>query len=188
MTSLLEVPAVRQQVHRMSIDEYHRAGATGVLSKDVELLRGIVVTKMPKSPLHEFVVLTLMKIFTAVLPKGFALRIGAPLTLGDSEPEPDISIVQGKAADWIKEHPHTAHLVIEVAISSEAIDAQKADIYAEAGIREYWIIRPEQRVIDVYKQPTREGYISKTTLKDSDRIRSEALSTVEFALTEIFPA
>jgi hypothetical protein len=53
MTALLDLPAVRQQVHLMSVDEYHRAGETGVLSEDVELLRGIVVTKMPKSPLHE---------------------------------------------------------------------------------------------------------------------------------------
>jgi Uma2 family endonuclease len=187
MTSLLEVPAVRQQVHRMSIDEYHRAGAAGVLSEDVELLHGIVVTKMAKSPLHEFVVLTLMKLLLAVLPKGFEVRLGAPLTLGDSEPEPDISVVHGKPADWIKEHPKTAHLVVEVAISSEAIDAHKADIYAEAGIREYWLIRPEERVIDVYRQPTREGYLSKATVNEHGQLQSESLPSVAFEAREIFP-
>jgi Uma2 family endonuclease len=185
MTSLLEVPAVRQQVHRMSIEEYHRATAAGAIPENVELLRGIVVTKMAKSPLHEFVLLSLMKILLPLLPKGFELRLGAPLTLGDSEPEPDISIVAGKPADWIKEHPRTAHLVVEVAISSESIDQHKADIYAEAGIEEYWVIRPEKRVVDVYRQPTREGYLSKVTVNNT--LRSDSLPTFDFAVADIFP-
>jgi hypothetical protein len=42
MTALLEVPAVRERVHRMPVEEYHRAGKTGVLPKGVELLKGIV--------------------------------------------------------------------------------------------------------------------------------------------------
>jgi hypothetical protein len=50
MTSLLELPVVRERVHRMSVADYHRAGEAGALSEDVELLRGIVVTKMAKSP------------------------------------------------------------------------------------------------------------------------------------------
>lgn len=171
----------------MSIEEYHRAGAAGIISENVELLRGIVVTKMAKSPLHEFVVLSLMKILLAVLPKGFEIRLGAPLTLGDSELEPDISIVKGEPSDWVKEHPRTAHLVVEVAISSEAIDLHKADIYAEAGIREYWVVRPEQRVIDVYRQPTREGYLSKATVHDTDKLRSESLPSAEFTVANILP-
>ena len=65
MTALLEVPAVREQVHRMSVEEYHRAGKTGVLSKNVELLKGIVFTKMPKSPLHELVADKVMDILLA---------------------------------------------------------------------------------------------------------------------------
>jgi hypothetical protein len=55
MTSLLEHPVVRERLHRMTVAEYHLAGETGVLSDDVELLRGIVVTKTAESPLHEFV-------------------------------------------------------------------------------------------------------------------------------------
>ena len=38
MTSLLELPAIRERVHRLTVDEYHHAGETGVLSEDVELL------------------------------------------------------------------------------------------------------------------------------------------------------
>ena len=85
----------------MSVDEYHRAGDAGVLSEEVELLRGIVVTKMPKSPLHEFVAQKLTDLLLAMAPPGFKVRKEGPLTLRDSEPEPDISVVRGKAEDWL---------------------------------------------------------------------------------------
>src|SRR5438876_8537599 len=104
MTALLDLPAVRQRVHLMSVDEYHRAGETGVLSEDVELLRGIVVTKMPKSPLHELVSQKLMKRLLTQAPEGFEVRREGPLTLRDSEPEPDLSVVRGKPDDWATAH------------------------------------------------------------------------------------
>src|SRR5438477_11338368 len=111
MTALLESPAIRQQVHLMSIDEYHRAGLTGVLSNDVELLRGIIVTKMPKSPLHELVADKLMDLLLAQVPTDFKVRRDGPLTLSGSEPEPDLSVVKGKRDDWAKAHPSTAQLI-----------------------------------------------------------------------------
>src|SRR6266436_5417803 len=132
MTALLDLPAVRQQMHLMSVEEYHRAGETGVLSEDVELLRGIVVTKMPKSPLHELVVGKIMELLLAQVPREFKVRREGPLTLRGSEPEPDISVAKGKWDDWAQAHPSTAHLVVEVAVTSQAIDESKAGIYAEA--------------------------------------------------------
>ncbi len=142
MTALLELPAFRERVHRLSVAEYHRAGETGLLSDDVELLRGIVVTKMSKSPLHELVIQKLIKRLLAQTPNGFEVRREGPLTLADSEPEPDLSVVRGAADDWATAHPSTAHLVVEVAVSSLPLDEGKAEIYAEAGILEYWLVLP----------------------------------------------
>src|SRR5438046_102393 len=115
MTALLDLPEVRQQLHLMSVEEYHRAGETGVLSEDVELLRGIVLAKPPKSPLHKLVAQKLMNVLWAQAPEEFKVRVRGPLTLRDSEPEPDISVVEGKPDDWAAAHPSTAQLVVEVA-------------------------------------------------------------------------
>src|SRR5262245_3154115 len=142
MTSLLELPAFRERVHRTSVEEYHRLGELGVLSEEVELLRGIVVTKMPKSPLHELVAQKLMQCLLATVPSDFVVRREGPLTLRDSEPEPDLSVVHGQPDDWAAAHPSTAHLVVEVAVSSAVLDEGKAEIYAEADIPEYWLVRP----------------------------------------------
>src|SRR2546428_9613109 len=171
MTALLDLPAVRQQMHLMSVEEYHRAGETGVLSEDVELLRGIVVTKMPKSPLHELVAQKLMDLLLAQVPSGFTVRPERPLTLSGSEPEPDSSVIQGKPDDWVRAHPSTAHLVVEVAVTSRALDESKAEIYAEAGILEYWLVRPEEQAVDVYREPTSDGYLSRRTLTPRESLR-----------------
>ena len=188
MTSLLELPVVRERMHRMSVAEYHRAGETGVLSDDVELLRGLVVTKMPKSPLHEFVAQKLMNLLSVLLPKGFQLRPERPLTLRDSEPEPDLSVVRGRPEDWVTAHPSTAQLVVEVVVTSAAVDENKAEIYAEAGILEYWLVRAEERTMDVYREPTPEGYRSKVTLTASDTLQCASLPGVIIPLADIFPA
>ncbi|HUC86408.1 MAG TPA: Uma2 family endonuclease [Candidatus Acidoferrales bacterium] len=187
MTVLLEMPAFRERVHRLSMAEYHRAGETGLLSDDVELLRGIVVTKMSKFPLHELVVQKLMKRLLAQIPDGFEVRREGPLTLRDSEPEPDLSVVRGTADDWAVAHPSTAHLVIEVAVSSLPLDEGKAEIYAEAGILEYWLVRPENRAVDVYREPASDGYLSKTTLIEPEILRCANIPEIEIGLAEILP-
>jgi Uma2 family endonuclease len=187
MTALLELPAFRARVHGISVEGYHRLGEMGLLSQDVELLRGIVVTKMPKSPLHEFVAQKLVRQLYQKMPSGYEIRREGPLTLRDSEPEPDISVVCGKPEDWVAAHPSRADLVIEVAVTSTALDEGKAEIYAEAGIPEYWLVRPEDRVVDVYREPTGQVYRSKITLTEQTSIQSLVIPGVQFQLSEIFP-
>ena len=152
MEGLLEMPAVREQVHRMSVTNYHREGEAGLLGEDVELLRGLVVTKTSKSSLHEFEIEKMLDRLQAQAPKEFRVRKESPRTFRDSEPEPDISVVRGAPEDWLAAHPSTAQLGIEIAIRSVEPDKGKADIYAEADIPEYWLFRPGDRAIDVYRQ------------------------------------
>jgi Uma2 family endonuclease len=159
----------------------------GALSEDVELLRGLIVTKMPKSPLHEYVAQMLMKVLLALLTPGFEVRRESPITIGGSEPEPDISVVKGNAADWIRAHPTTAALVIEIAITSADIDEGKASIYAEAGIPEYWIVRPDLRTVTVYRDPMADGYRARTVLSDHETLRCAGLPEVEIAVASVLP-
>ena len=187
MTPLVELPAVRRRLRPMTVETYHRLGDMGVLSKDVELLRGLVVTKMPKCPLHEFVSQMLMKLLLALLPPGFELRREAPLSIGGSEPEPDLSVIQGTPADWLHSHPTTAALVIEVAVTSADLDEGKASIYAEAGIPEYWLVRPDLRVVIVYREPSADGYRTRNEVSEGGTLRCAALPGVVLAVASVLP-
>lgn len=52
-------------------------------------------------------------------------------------PEPDVAIVRSTMEEFEIRHPTTAELVIEVAVSSVALDRANASLYAEAGGTEY---------------------------------------------------
>jgi len=187
MTPLLDLPAFRRRVHPMSVEAYHRLGEMGALSQAVELLRGIVVTKMPKVPMHDYVAQMLTDLLQAFVPPGFVVRPDRPLALGDSEPEPDLSVVRGRPRDWERAHPATATLVVEVATTSIDIYEGKAAIYAEAAIPEYWIVQAEERRVIVCREPTPEGYRSKAILNETDTLRCASLPGVEIAVTALFP-
>ena len=103
MTELLEVPAIRQRVARLSVEEYHRLGEL-----PVELLRGTIIKKMSKSPRHYSFVEKFRDILTGQIKPGWVLRQEGPLTFADSEPEPDLCVVRGKMADFYNQHPSTA--------------------------------------------------------------------------------
>lgn len=181
MNALLELPEIRQRVARISVEEYHRLG-----ERPVELLRGTIVEKMSKSPAHFTTVEDLREILTGQIQPGHIIRSEGPLTFSDSEPEPDLCIVKGAKSDFRKTHPTTAELVIEVAVSSLEIDRVKAHIYAEAGIPEYWIVRPDDKSIEVYRTPSPQGYDAPTIVQSPSTVESSAVPGVRVELAQLF--
>ncbi|MBM3841130.1 MAG: Uma2 family endonuclease [Verrucomicrobia bacterium] len=148
MTAILEIPEVRRRVSPLTVEEYHRLDEFNEHGRRTELIRGVVIEKMAKSPLQTALSKQLCDLIAARLPSGFLVRHDAPITLADSEPEPDISVVRGTLADFVQAHPRTAELVIEVAVSSVALDRENASLYAEAGVKEYWIVLGDVESID----------------------------------------
>lgn len=158
MPAILELPEVRERVSTLSVAEYHRLDEFNARGRRTELIRGIVIEKMSKSPLHAAIAKRLDDLLLASLPPGLVVRREDPLTLADSEPEPDIAVVPGTEAEFFQAHPHTAELVVEVAVSSPALDRENATLYAEAGVKEYWIVLGASRQIEVYRRPENGAY------------------------------
>ena len=158
MESVLDSPSLRHQVTPLSVEAYHALGDLGMLEEKSELLQGFVFPKMPKSPRHRIICQKLLNALRAAASKGISVWQEQPISCGNSEPEPDISVVRGEETDFAKHHPVTAALVIEVSINSLDRDLKKAGIYAAAGVEEYWIIRPEENFADVYTLPGDGGY------------------------------
>ena len=79
----------------------------------------------------------------------------------DSEPEPDIVVIRGKARDFASRHPRPgeAGLVVEVSDPSLSRDrGYKRQFYGEAGIPYYWIANLIDRRIEVYSEPANGDY------------------------------
>jgi Uma2 family endonuclease len=186
MSAILELPEVRQRVSPLTVEEYHRLGEFNEHGRRTELIRGIVIEKMSKSPLHAAIAKRLYDRIARLLPAGWIVRREDPLSLADSEPEPDIAIVRGEEAEFFKSHPTTAELVIEVAVSSPALDRENASLYAEAGISEYWIVLGNERRVEVYRHPAKGRYEETQVLEAHDTLECASVPTVRLTVSELF--
>src|SRR4051812_12174477 len=119
---LLDLPEVRRQVSPITVAQYHQFPEFNQNGRRTELVRGVVLEKMPKTPLHASIAKLLYDALLVSVPKGFSVRQDQPLTLAESEPEPDVAVVRGKASEFWEKHPTTAALIIEVAITSVPLD------------------------------------------------------------------
>ena len=140
----------------------------------------------PPGPLHVWSVNQLTMLFAAAL-KGHAIvQIQGPLAISDdSEPEPDVAILE--PGDYRHQLPTTALLVIEVANSSLVKDRQdKASLYAEAGIPEYWIVNIVEECVEVYLDPEAGTYQTVETRTGHDILRPTRLPMLELAVSDIF--
>lgn len=185
---LLEEPTLMERAQPITVEQYHTLYAQGLIAENVELLEGLIVEKMPKSPLHSSTIQRLRRKLQAVISETHDIRQEQPITLGRSEPEPDLALVDFSPDDYASGHPKTAEIVIEVAISSVGIDRRKIAIYAEAGVREYWIILPETRQIEVYTNLTAAGrYAVQRVLADEQTASSEVLPAFQIEPAALFP-
>ena len=185
---VLEEPEVRQQMRPMSVAAYHRLVDLGELDERIELIEGFLVEKMSKSSLHTTVVRRLFKLLIRFCdPSKFEVIKEDPLTLDTSEPEPDIAVINGQDEEFEDGHPTSAVFVAEVAITSVGIDQLKANGYARAGIPEYWLIRPADREIDVYRDPSADGYDTLFTVNADEQLLSVALPDFSIKLADLLP-
>ena len=154
---------VRQR--RFTLAEYHKMIEAGILGEDehLELLEGEIVQMSPQDKPHTRALVMLNRWFTRSLGDEYVVRPQVPLTLTDSEPEPDLAVVTAEEDAEAERHPRTALLVIEVADSSARRDLEtKARIYAKHGIPEYWIVLVTQRAVEVRRDPDTVAGVYRT--------------------------
>jgi Uma2 family endonuclease len=143
-------------VRRWNRFEYERLVELGVFEGEpLELIGGQLVVAEPQYPYHASALTRVDYAVRAVLPPGWIVRLQAPVSLDDeSEPEPDLAVVQGDPGDYGDEHPSRPALVVEVSESSLRFDREhKAGLYARAGIQDYWIVNLVDRVLEVHRDP-----------------------------------
>lgn len=162
----------------LSVPAYHVLGETGLIPEKTELLYGCVYEKAPKSPLHRLLVMRLLRLLQALVPAGFHVQPEQPITCGDSEPEPDLSVVQGREEDYAARHPDTAELVIEVVVTSYDYDRSKLRAYATAGVKECWLVLAPEQQIEVYRQPQGDHYSEKRVFVVGQRLASSVFPSV----------
>lgn len=184
---ILAEPSIRDAALPITVAQYHRLSADGIVPERTELLKGVIIEQRTKSPLHTFLIQRLAGWLAAAVPAGWFVRKAEPLTFTDSEPEPDLAVVAGSPGDYRQAHPAPATLVVEVAIATVGIDRAKADVYASAGVGEYWIVIPESRTVEVYREPSAAGYGRRVVMTAPDAVlEPEGLIASPVSLQQLF--
>src|SRR3954447_8221361 len=182
-------------VASFTLEQYERmveAGAfDGRLHQHVEFIHGEIREMNPIGSYHAQVLSDLTDWSYEVAPrKDFAIRVQTTLRmpLQNSAPEPDLIWVRRRS--YATQHPEPKHvlLLMEVAESSLNEDrVEKLEIYAEAGIADYWIANLLDLTVEVYRQPCGRVYLSTKKFAAGDLISPLALPTAHLAVDFVFP-
>jgi Uma2 family endonuclease len=137
--------------------EYYALGDANLFrGQRVQLIGGVVVEESPMmDPPHATTIRKASRRMEQVFASGYDVRAQLPLDLGlIHEPEPDIAVVTGSPDDYATDHPHAAVVVIEVADTTLEEDTHaKANLYAAAGIADYWVLDLVNRRLLVFRDP-----------------------------------
>ncbi len=175
---------------KWTIDEYHKLVDSGILDdRRVELLKGIIVEMAPEGTPHVVYCMESVKYLRLLLGNRAEVREAHPITLpNDSEPEPDIAIVTAPNSQYLAHHPYPENIfwLIEYSNTTLAKDLKdKKQIYAEAGIKEYWVVNLQASELIVFRDRASDTYRSELKLATGD-ISPLSFPDVSIAVANLF--
>ena len=109
-----------------------------------------------------------------------------PITLDNSEPEPDIAIVRLPETRYRTHHPYPQNIYWLIEVSDRTLKnlEQKIITYARNGIPEYWVINLKHKKLIVRTHPQNNSY-TKTTEYQSGIVISQAFPNIEIGLDKL---
>lgn len=171
--------------HKITRDEYHQMGPIFPTTR-LELIEGELFDMAPIGTPHAWAVGQLTRLLNrSRWAEQAFIFCQSPLSLPDSEPEPDIMVL--KLADYRRRLPEPADvlLLIEVADSSVQYDrTRKLPLYARHGVPEVWLIDLNTRIAEVHRQPAGDLYQAVTT---PNVLASLAFLELTIPLEDILP-
>jgi len=162
--------SIAAPIHRLSVEDVHRMVAAGVLEENdrVELVEGVLFDMVPIGAEHDGAVEWLTNHFGGAATETWRVRVQSMLLVAGGFVLPDVLLVARLPRSAL---PATAHLVIEVAQTSQARDREKARDYALADAPEYWIVDVPGRTVHVHRHPLAGAYRDHETFTDGGSIK-----------------
>jgi Uma2 family endonuclease len=163
------------ELRRLNVDQYDRIVAAGLLDDcQVELITGLLVSKMPKGPLHVWAVDATRNRLAGLIPPGWYLRKKDPVRIPPfDEPEPDVAVVKGTREDYRARHPGPDEVALVAEVAETTLDrdqGEKLTAYARGRIPVYWIVNLLDRWVEIYTGPGPTGYATRVDARPGQHI------------------
>jgi Uma2 family endonuclease len=181
------------QLRLWTVEDYHQMAEIGIFKPDerVELLEGMILTINAKGTAHRSALGITDHLLKSRLEKRAWVAIQDPVKLNNrSEPEPDIAVVKIDPLNYADHHPTPSevYLIIEVADSSFKFDTEvKAKAYAQAGIKDYWVLDVINRQLWIFRNPTQAGYQNIVSFPENEIVSPLEFLDLQILISDMLP-
>ena len=165
-------------------------GAFDHLHRKIELIRGELREMNPADPIHDDLITYLTNWSArATSPELIIVTSQTGLNLDEleSRPEPDLMWLRPKR--YRGRHPSASDVLLAIEVSYSSLQSdlrEKAELYAEAGIVEYWIVDANDKCVHVFRNPTQRQYSDRRIVAIGERLSPMNASDVSLNIHELF--
>jgi len=158
--------SVQTQKRLFTVQEYHLMSEAGVFANHerVELIEGEIIQMAAIGTRHASCVKRLNRRFSVIPEEIAILGVQDPIQLTErTEPQPDVVLLQPRADYYETAHPIPSEVLLLVEVSDSTVNFDrdvKVPNYARSGIQEVWLWDLEANCLEVYRDPTANGYTS----------------------------
>jgi Uma2 family endonuclease len=181
---------------RWTVEQFNYLGDLGAFEgRRAWLHDGVIVEEGPMNPPHAIAGEKTEEVLRTTFGLGWRIRVQKPLLLSQAtDPEPDVAVIPGRPGDS-PTHPTTAALVVEISDTTLAQDTTvKAELYATAGILDYWVVDVENRRLLVFRDPQplpaglgATAYRTRTTHAVTDTVSPLAAPSAAVRVADLLP-
>ena len=179
------------QKHKVCVSEWHKMGKYNIFPPDarMELIKGEIIDMAPIGPSHAGCVINLIEMFANQKGKTALINVQNPIQLGNlSEPEPDLVLLRPVSHFYREKHPTVEDIFLLIEVSDTTIKHDretKIPLYATDGIVESWLIDLNEFQVEVYLNPTANGYTNKRIFGSEQILIPSQLPHIEIPVSDI---
>ncbi len=173
---------------RWTVDEFYQAASAGEFADPdrLELVHGRLVRLM-QGERHANLTNRISRRLRRALDPPLFVREEKPVHLAfDGEPIPDLMLTYEE--EYVGRHPEPPDVALLVEVADSSVDSdlgEKALLYAQAGIADYWVVLAESEAIVVHRTPMPSGYQSVTRLFGEQSVSPLALSDTIWTVSSL---
>jgi Uma2 family endonuclease len=184
-----EPPPCRKRFTRAEVERMLEAG----LFEDqrCELIDGDLIDKMGQNPPHASSIRLISDYFRNLLGDGRVL-VQAPIEVaaGDQKwswPEPDVAVLAHPSLEYQRRHPRGDELLVLVEVADTTVrydSIRKRNLYARAGVPEYWVLAVSSRALVVHRNLVQGQYEQVLLYSETDEVN---LGPHSIAIAKLLP-
>ncbi len=192
MTTVTELEKISRIVpKRFRVEDFRRMTEAGILPEESgwEIIDGYLIDKMSIGSKHASTVKKLNRKLTLMFEDKAIISVQDPIYINEyNEPEPDIALLKPRKDFYEESHPTPQDVLLIIEVSNSTIEydrAIKKTLYAEAGIKEFWLINLKENTIECYSSPKNGNYRLAEILEAGEIIQSKMIENLTLKVEEI---